>query len=101
MTRHEEAARGIERPDLFEAQDVSANGVIIFLGGLIGSLLVIFLLVWGMWGVYVRLLATTGPGPVPALSQVPPEPRVQAPPWIQTITGRCSEAERAAVHTLR
>jgi hypothetical protein len=82
MTRHEEAASGIERPDLFEAQDVSANGVIIFLAGLIGSLLVIFLLVWGMWGVYVRLLTKTGPGPVPSLSQVPPEPRIQADPGL-------------------
>ena len=82
MTRDEEAASGIERADLFEAQDVSANGVIIFLASLLGSLLVIFFLVWGMWGVYVRLLTKTGPGPVPALSQVPPEPRIQAAPGL-------------------
>jgi hypothetical protein len=35
-----------------------------------------------MWGVYVRLLTKTGPGPVPSLSQVPPEPRIQADPGL-------------------
>ncbi len=80
MTRGEEAAQGIERADLFEAQDVSANGVIIFLVSLLGSLGVILLLVWGLWGVMERVLTKTGAGPVPKLSQVPPEPRIQADP---------------------
>jgi hypothetical protein len=82
MTRDHEAATGVERADLFEAQDVNANGVIVFLAGLIGSLVVIMLLVWGMWGVYGRMLTKTGTEPVPTMGQVPPEPRIQVNPGL-------------------
>jgi hypothetical protein len=82
MTRDEEAAIGIERADLFEAQDVSPNGVIVFLVSLLGSLVVTLFLVWGMWGVFVRMLAPESTEVVPKLSQVPPEPRIQADPTL-------------------
>ncbi len=91
MTRGEEAAEGVERADLFEAQDVSANGVLIFLVSLLGSLFVTFAFVWGVWVLYERLLITTGSSPVPMLSQTPPEPRIQPDPKLDLWNLRAHE----------
>jgi hypothetical protein len=91
MTRDEEAAIGIERADLFEAQDVSPDGVIVFLASLLASLVLTCLLVWGVWGVFVRVLPTAGPSPVPKLTQIPPEPRIQADPHLDVWRLRANE----------
>jgi hypothetical protein len=79
MTRDQEAASGIERADLFEAQDVSPNGVIAFLVSLLGSLVLILFVVWGLWAGFTRVLIRTE-APWPWVSQAPPEPRIQADP---------------------
>jgi hypothetical protein len=80
MTRHQEAATGVERADLFEHTDVQPNGVLVFFGGLFGSLVVIMLLTWGVWGVFIRMRAKAERFPAPSASQIPPEPRIQVDP---------------------
>jgi hypothetical protein len=91
MTRDQEAASGVERADLFEQRDVSANGVIIFFAGLFGSLIVIIAVVWGLWSLFTHMRAKVEPFPGIEASQIPPEPRIQVDPHLDVWRMRAHE----------
>jgi hypothetical protein len=65
---------------LFEQTDVNSRGVVIFLISLLGSLVLVLALMWGLWRVLAWMRASEGPFPEPQASQLPPAPRIQANP---------------------
>ncbi len=97
MTRAEEARLQIENPNAIEHADVPAEGVIVFIACLIGSIIVILLIVWGLFAAFRSMRTEAQPFPTPKASMAPPEPRIQYAPRMDLQTLRAQED--AILHT--
>ncbi len=97
MTRAEEAKLHIEDPNAIEHADAPAKGVIVFIACLIGSILLILLIVWGLFAAFRSMRTEALPFPTPKASMVPPEPRIQYAPRLDLQTLRAQED--AILHT--
>jgi hypothetical protein len=82
MSRDELAELGIERPEAIEHQDVSPTGVTVFLTVLFISLGLVLVFLWWLYGAFSATRRAEQPFPLPKLSQMPPQPRIQAAPLI-------------------
>lgn len=82
MIKDEQAELRVEKPEAYEHQDVGPSGVLIFMAGLLVTILLGLLVVWWTYGLYSSQRAAAEPSPLPHPSQIPPEPRVQSAPLV-------------------
>ncbi len=82
MSRGEEAAHQVERPDAFEHTDVAPAGIYLFFLGLGTTILVTLLAIYWLFGWFTHARSSLLPFPSGRPDLEFPQPRLQAEPLI-------------------
>ncbi len=83
MTRAEAAKHHIEDPAAIEHSDAHPNAVLIFIGGLGASLIIVWIIIYGMFVFLAHRRETAEQFPLVKQNQIPPEPRLETAPGVQ------------------